>query len=672
MKNTLSFIFTICSILVLYSSHVDAQQTKFVTKAEMKAKAQWLQSHLQNNDAILPFSFVYDGKPSAEILKSWNRKAEMHIIDNERTEYQISWIDPVTELSIKCIVTEFSDYPVIEWTVYFKNMGGKNTPILSDIQGLNTTFERDKDYEFILHGNKGDYCTEDSYEPFNETLTPNKFMDFSPKGNNRSSDGPKGWPYYNLQMKDKGIIIAIGWPGRWASSFTRDAIDKLTVKAGLRNTNCYLKPGEEIRTPHISMLFWKNKDIADAQNLWRRYYIAHIIPSFAGQPQQPILQIQVSPNEKDTSYVQSFLDAGIKPDICWRDAGWYPHNNGHYEGNDSWMNTGIWEIDTLQYPHGFKVFSDWVHRHGMQFLVWFEPEHVGDMNSPLAKNHIDWLLPSGCQGSSLNEGIEEAREWLTNHIDRFIKTQGLDWYREDMNCSWQKDDEASDRIGITENMYVQGHLAHWDALKQLNPKLHIDACASGGRRNDLETMKRAVPLLRSDFQWPYMKNVVRGNQGHTYGLSSWFPFQGTGVYYYDKYSMRSFYLPGFGMGGLTQENTAAQKQAYSECSEINQEMLFGDYYPMTPYSIDAEHWIGWQFNRPETGMGFVQAFRRDSCKEESITFHLRGLEEKAQYEVIDFDSRQSIVISGKGLMEDGLQVMINDKPGSAIYKYKKK
>jgi len=241
-----------------------------------------------------------------------------------------------------------------------------------------------------------------------------------------------------------------------------------------------------------------------------------------------------------------------------------------------------------------------------------------------------------------------------------------------MNCSWQKDDEASDRIGITENMYVQGHLAHWDALKQLNPKLHIDACASGGRRNDLETMKRAVPLLRSDFQWPYMKNVVRGNQGHTYGLSSWFPFQGTGVYYYDKYSMRSFYLPGFGMGGLTQENTAAQKQAYSECSEINQEMLFGDYYPMTPYSIDAEHWIGWQFNRPETGMGFVQAFRRDSCKEESITFHLRGLEEKAQYEVIDFDSRQSIVISGKGLMEDGLQVMINDKPGSAIYKYKKK
>ena len=51
----------------------------------------------------------------------------------------------------------------------------------------------------------------------------------------------------------------------------------------------------------------------------------------------------------------------------------------------------------------------------------------------------------------------------------------------------------------------------------------IDSCASGGRRNDLETLRRAVPLLRSD----YIFEPV-GEQNHTYGISFWMPFNGTG------------------------------------------------------------------------------------------------------------------------------------------------
>ena len=52
----------------------------------------------------------------------------------------------------------------------------------------------------------------------------------------------------------------------------------------------------------------------------------------------------------------------------------------------------------------------------------------------------------------------------------------------------------------------------------------IDSCASGGRRNDLETLRRAVPLLRSD----YIMEPV-GNQCHTYGIAFWYPYYGTGT-----------------------------------------------------------------------------------------------------------------------------------------------
>jgi alpha-galactosidase len=263
--------------------------------------------------------------------------------------------------------------------------------------------------------------------------------------------------------------------------------------------------------------------------------------------------------------------------------------------------------------------------------------------------------------------------WVTDHIDGMIKSQGIDWYREDMNGSgpfpaWRKTD-AADRQGISENFYVQGHLALWDELKRRNPGLRIDSCASGGRRNDLETMRRAVPLLRSDFQWPSMKGVVEGNQGHTYGLSSWLPFQGTGVYFYDTYSFRSFYLTSFGMGKLSPENAAAQVKAYSECGKIAPYML-GDYFPLTLYSRQPDQWIAWQFDRRELGGGVVQAFRHPASHVASMTFRLNGLDAGTQYEITNFDAEGLTTATGRELMEKGLTVEIKDMPGSAVIVYK--
>ncbi len=655
---------------------------RLVSREEMKSKAEWINLHLQKEDGSVPFSFLYDGKPSSEFLKNWEYKTESHSFDENRIQHKQIWTDSQTGLEVRCEAMEYNDYPVVEWTVYFKNTGTKNTPVLKNIQGLDFAFQKEGNEKFVLHGIKGDFCAADSYEPYSDTLVTGSEKLFAPPSHaGKSTAGPKGWPYYNLEMNGEGVIIVVGWPGQWASSFSCNSSNVVNVKAGQQLTNCYLRPGEEIRTPLISLLFWKKPGVVEAQNLWRQYYLANILPHINGEPQKPTLQIQVSAAARDTFYVKKFLQAGIKPDICWRDASWYPKSNGpFYDNNEnglgSWLNTGTWEIDSTRYPETFRPFSDFVHQHGMQFLLWFEPERVGDPNSWLGKNHQDWILPNEGPGDILDEGNPAALSWLINHVDSTIESQGLDWYREDMNGggplpAWRKND-APNRQGITENRYVQGHLEFWDELKRRNPHLRIDACASGGRRNDLETMKRAVPLLRSDFQWDWMDNLIRGNQGQTYGLSSWFPFQGTGVYSYDANSFRSFYMPGFGMGHLTPENTAAQQQAYSECEKIAPDMLFGDYYPLTQYSVDANHWIAWQFNRPEEGTGFIQAFRRDSCDASIKIYPLKGLDINAQYELIDFDRQESFILTGKELTEKGLEVVIKDKPGSAIISYKRK
>ncbi len=650
------------------------------TGSEMRQKGDWMRENLQRPSIRVPFSFTLGGRSSTELLTTWTARTVCRKLDSTRKESTVTWSDPAGGVQILCTSVDYADYPAVEWTVRIRNTGKSETPVLEHLNGLDISLKHSPKAGFLLHGVKGDSCTADSYEPYNLPLPPGFTKQFSPPGHSgKSCDGPAGWPYYNLQWADRGVILAVGWPGQWSSTFTRDSSDGLRITAGQQTLRMRLMPGEEIRTPLIALLFWRGNDVVRSQNLWRRWYLAHTLPRVGGEPQGPIAQIQVDGSPSATNYVKAFLDAGIQPSLCWRDAGgaytWYPNTNGPYKDGDSWLNTGTWEVDPSRYPEGFRPFSDWVRSKKMQFLLWFEPERVGDPQCWLATKHPEWMLPGSSHGSILNLGNPAALSWLVDHIDTMIKTQGIDWYREDMNGggplpAWQKND-GPDRAGSTENFYVQGHLAFWDALRHRHPGLHIDSCASGGRRNDLETMRRAVPLLRSDFQFPEMKGVVEGNQGHTFGLSSWLPFQGTGCYLHDPYAFRSFYLPSFGMGGLNPENAPAQKKAYGECARIAPLML-GDYYPLTAYSLQPDRWIGWQFNRPGQGDGMVQVFRRAKCDQSIITLRLSGLRRSAQYEFTNFDAEGTCEVSGADLMKNGLKVEINSKPGSAVLTYRLK
>lgn len=640
---------------------------------DMRMKIKWVKEHLLNADPALPFSFIYDGKTSYELLKTWQKKSEKTILDNNRTQYTLTWTDDRTGLEVRCVAVDYSDYSVIEWTVYIKNKGTNSTAILKDIQGLDTRFgKRSAGGEFVLHGNKGDWNAAESYEPYKEILCPNSSKRFAASGG-RPTNGPGGWPYFNLQMPGGGVIIAVGWPGQWASSFVRDEKNGIQILAGQELTYLSLNPGEEIRTPLIALQFWQGNEVAGAQNLWRRWMMAHNLPRTAdGKPPVPMyifcdggffpgLNVDES-GEKQ--FIDTLMKQNIKIDYWWIDAGWYP-----CEGN--WPNTGTWEYDKTRFPNGIKAISDYVHARNMKLIVWFEPERVGDNNSWLARNHPEWLLGNRL----LNLGNPEANRWATDHFSRFITEQGIDLYRQDFNIDplnfWRTNDSL-DRQGITENLYVQGYLAYWDELRRQHPGMLIDACASGGRRNDLETMRRAVPLLRSDYQaFDGRLSFAAGNQGHTYGISSWFPFYGHGVYKSEKhmpYYVRSHMSPSLGICADVRKPGIDWHQYRLLVSQWRQvvDCMLGDYYPLTPYSLELDEWIAWQFNRPEQGDALIQAFRRDICVESTMTFHLNGLNPAMQYEVTNLDAEGSVKISGKDLMEKGMTIEIKDKPGSAL------
>ena len=624
----------------------------------------------------IPFSFVYGDQSSSALLAGI--KPTVKTIEESTTVRQVEKTWRCEDgLVVTLKATYYKDFGANEWTTYITYAGKKKSKVIFNLYGIDNLLPVLANKEVIIHTNKGDDCTKFSYEPYDIVLNQGQREVFYPsqggQPSGKSTTGDRGWPYWNIQNGNNGWILVVGWPGTWQSTFSRESKDAFRVKAGQKSFHAVLNAGETIRTPLVCVLPWDAADVATSQNIWRRFYLAHIIPHFNGKPEPPATEIQSGLNEQSVEQTQKYIKAGIKPRICWKDTGWYPTNTGN------WLETGEWRLDPKKFTNGIKPFSDWAHQQDIECLLWFEPERVKGDNM-LSRNHQDWLLPvTGWKTKILNLGNPECLNWLVNHIDKMITDNGLDWYREDMNesgpyAAWLQADfkAGKDRQGITENLYVQGHLAFWDSLKQRHPDLHIDACASGGRRNDLETMHRAVPLLRSDYQWKKMgADYIIGNQAHPWALSAWFPFQGSAVYEYEPYKYRSFYLPCFGMGYMKDDNETAIIRAYNECVQIQPMMLYGDYWPMTPYSLEDDVWIAWQFNRETEGDGCVQAFRRENCIEKYVRVKLRGLDARGIYQITDFDSHKKVRVSGRKLMITGYRIQIQEQPGAAILVYEK-
>lgn len=75
------------------------------------------------------------------------------------------------------------------------------------------------------------------------------------------------FPYYNLDWKGQGVIVVLGWPGQWSSSFTSDAEGNVHVSGGQELTHLALHPGEEVRSPRMVMLFWRGGNWIDARTI---------------------------------------------------------------------------------------------------------------------------------------------------------------------------------------------------------------------------------------------------------------------------------------------------------------------------------------------------------------------------------------------------------------------
>jgi len=645
------------------------------------ARDAFVRAHMERT-ALPPFAFLYGGKQARSAIGGWKVASEERK-EGAKLVRTVVYTDPATGLRITAVYTIFEDFPAAEWVVRFKNTGRTPTPLIAEVRACAVAlleFAESAADPVTLYRARGSSAQRSDFGPIEGTISPGGKVGFGPTAG-RSSD-TNALPFFNIATPEHGIVAAIGWSGRWEAIVRRSLGwngRPIEIIAGMAETRFKLLPGEEVRTPSIALLFWKSPERMDGHNLFRRFIKAHHMPQANGKPVAlpiahgvgfggpfPCNEYVCATESYAVGMIERLHQFGIEPDACWIDAGWYENAT-----NQWWSGVGTWTVNRKNFPRGLKPVTAAAGKYGQGFVVWFEPERVYE-GTWLDREHKEWLtaLP-GNPNRLLDLGNPKALAWLTDHVANFIRDEGVTIYRQDFNfdpAPYWKAMDAPDRVGVAEMKHIEGLYDFWDALLARIPGLLIDNCASGGRRIDLETTSRSIPLWRTDYQY-YEPN---GYQCHTYGLHFFLPASGTGNGDPRKYWFRSAAVGGAVVMGWELGAGFNLRAAVEDVAEFRslRDLYYGDYYPLTEYATGDDAWAAFQWDRPEERDGIVAAFRRPLAPQASIVVRLGGLEAEADYEVSYEDYGVAVIKSGKELAE-GLTLKIPEAPASLLVKYRR-
>lgn len=531
-----------------------------------------------------------------------------------------------------------------------------------------------------LHHARGCRNETDDFLPLENDLPPGASLLFEPVGG-RSSNGIM--PFFNLAWPGGGLAVAVGWTGQWSAAFRRADRGALDVKAGLPYAAFCLDPGESVRLPSILLVPWAGDDWMIGQNALRHVLLDNFCPRIRGDLILPPVAHATAAalhmhdggwaggNEKtQLNAIEAIAPLGVE--AYWLDAYWFPGNFPNGVGN--------WFYRAKDFPHGLMPLADAAHGRGMKFILWFEPERVGP-DTLLEREHPRWLLGNPGQCRLLNLGLPEARVHMTGLLSRLLSESGADVYRQDFNIDplpfWQAAD-TPERKGITEIRHIEGLYAMWDELRSRHAGLWIDNCASGGRRIDIETLSRSLPLWRSDTPdrmiWD---KTLRANSGvvdqvQTSGLSLWAPLHSGGVWGMDPYRFRSAMHSGIVLYDDPRQPDFPAEQAATAFNEIKTLRPFfqGDYYLLTPLSTSESDWCAYQYHRKDLDAGFAVFSRRKECDLDSMNAGLRGINPSGQYRVEwreDYRVSRTDSVAGRELLN--LEVRIPAAPGCVLMQY---
>jgi len=538
---------------------------------------------------------------------------------------------------------------VTEWIPTLVNNAPKSSGKVTEVRSLAASWLTRGPVGF--YGNKGSSYKIDDFA--DRTELDIDLIELMPEGG-RSSDGIL--PFFALTDRHDSVAVGIGWSGGWCATL-RHSERMLQVEVGLPNVGFVLRPWESVRLPSVLLARALGASADQARRVMRAHLTNHVLPRTSDGKSPNFTThstmykfLHVTPvmnEEEELSALERAAAMGFE--TWWVDAGWY--------GNEpDWVKeVGNWHVRGSDFPRGLRPISDRAHELGMKFLFWMEPERA-QPHTEWARAHPDLFLSFPEENNPfrreewrnsmvLNLADPRAVDLAFEEISSLITEFDADIYRQDCNVkplnAWYAAD-APDRVGITEIRHIEGLYALWDRILAAHPGILIDNCASGGRRIDLESLRRSVPLWRSDYlmeQVPPEMDIPNQIQG--WGLGHWVSDHLGWVKTFDAYAVRSTLSTGFMAYRALPENEQAPEYADALAAVAENKrlrpLLAEERIGLITPDLEKEAWAAFQHHRHSDSSGIIVALRGPEADSDSVTLRPEHIEANATYQVTRWD-----------------------------------
>ena len=620
-------------------------------------------------DAIWP-ACDYDGKPAQEVGVFTKAMVPGSRTDTARYAAESRTMTSADgRLQIRLDCKKYKQHAAEEYAVRLTNLSKTEpTGIASNFRSLALSVGKPEAGKApVLHVLRGSTMAATDFIPEAFALEAGKERVLTTTCGRSSNDYI---PFLELDIDDRnGYLFAVGWTGSWKARFVNTG-KTVDVEIGMDKTHFRLMPGETIRQPAILVFTRKNQTRREFKTLFHRFMLENKVPRDSkGQVIPPILAVASGGGNKTPQMMADILrycvDNKMPFDTYWVDAGWCgaPHEDELFSncGPHWWKYVGDWRVNTTVHPTGDLLpIADAVHKAGLKFLLWFEPERMTDI-APILQTHPEYR-----HGQLVDYGNPAALTWIQDTVYGMIGKHKIDVYRQDFNMDpgpvWREMD-APDRVGIAEAKHIAGLYTFLDDMRGRFPDILQENCASGGRRIDLEMNARAHVYCRSDYfigQKPNDTAFILG-QNATLNLTPYLPFQGCEfncVPVGDDYAAFSIISSGTVItpsdfdGGIIRrafsgDETAWFKKVFDVAARMRP-FYMGDFYPLTDETgAGNDVWCAWQCDRQDLKAGFAIFFRRGAAAEASRTFRLGGIAPDAEDELDVYGGPQKTVKSSE-------------------------
>lgn len=283
------------------------------------------------------------------------------------------------------------------------------------------------------------------------------------------------------------------------SELADDGGVRISIGLHPETTRFILEPGECLDSPQAVF----TRTCEGLNGLSRRFHNFirnYLMPERWRDRERPVLLntwegVYFAVNEADIREIAE-KSAELGMELLVMDDGWFGRRN------DDTSSLGDWYVNREKLPGGLKKTADTVHKLGMLFGIWIEPEMISP-ESDLYRKHPDWCLHvpgqqrlRGRNQLVLDLSRNDVRRYIIDRMTEIIDGSTADYVKWDMNRyvsnagsqMSERGNSEKGRGGEVSFRFMQGVYEIMDRITSRFPDVLFEGCAGGGGRYDLGMM----------------------------------------------------------------------------------------------------------------------------------------------------------------------------------------